>query len=56
VEFYEHEEAEALYAAAAGQWRTLIEFGIDVGLRPGRCTASTGTGSTGCAAGLRSSA
>jgi integrase len=34
VEFYEHEEAAALYAAA-GEWRTLIELGMDVGLRPG---------------------
>ncbi len=34
VEFYEHDEAEALYAAA-GQWRTLIELGMDTGLRPG---------------------
>jgi integrase len=39
VEFYEHDEAEALYAAAealAGpEWRTLTELGMDVGLRPG---------------------
>ena len=34
----EHEEAEALYAAAeeiGAQWRTLIELGTEVGLRPG---------------------
>jgi integrase len=38
VEFLEHEEAEALYAAAeeiGAQWRTLIELGTEVGLRPG---------------------
>jgi integrase len=39
VEFYEHDEAEALYDAAAElsgpQWRTLIELGMAVGLRPG---------------------
>jgi integrase len=35
VEFYERDEAEALYQAAAGQWRTLIELGMRVGLRPG---------------------
>jgi integrase len=35
VAFYEREEAEALYEAAAGQWRTLIELGMRVGLRPG---------------------
>ena len=38
VEFLEHEEAEALYAAAEAigpQWRTLIELGTEVGLRPG---------------------
>ncbi len=34
VEFYEHDEAAALYEAA-GDWRTLIELGMDVGLRPG---------------------
>ena len=36
LDFYEHDEAEALYAAAgelAPQWRTLIELGMDVGLR-----------------------
>jgi integrase len=38
VEFLERDEAEALYAAAQDigvQWRTLIELGTDVGLRPG---------------------
>lgn len=38
VEFLEHEEAEALYEAAQElgmQWRTLIELGTEVGLRPG---------------------
>jgi integrase len=34
VEFYERDEAHALYEAA-GEWRTLIELGMDVGLRPG---------------------
>jgi len=39
VEFYEPEEARALYAAiehlAGPKWRTLAELGMDVGLRPG---------------------
>jgi integrase len=35
VEFYEHEEAAALYEATGGQWRILTELGMDVGLRPG---------------------
>lgn len=38
VEFYERDEAEGLYAAAGAigpRWRTLIELGMDVGLRPG---------------------
>ena len=38
VEFLEHDEAEALYLAAetiGAQWRTLIELGTEVGLRPG---------------------
>src|SRR2546421_696810 len=38
VEFLEHEEAEALYTAAeaiGAHWRTLIELGTEVGLRPG---------------------
>jgi integrase len=39
VEFYEHDEAEALYAAveilAGPGWRTLAELGMEVGLRPG---------------------
>ena len=38
VEFLEHEEAEALYLAAeaiGAHWRTLIELGTEVGLRPG---------------------
>lgn len=38
VQFYEHEEAEELYAALeelGPQWRTLAELGMDVGLRPG---------------------
>jgi hypothetical protein len=34
VEFYERDEAQALYEAA-GEWRTLVELGMDVGLRPG---------------------
>jgi integrase len=32
VEFYEHAEAAALYEAA-GRWRTLVELGMQVGLR-----------------------
>ncbi len=38
VEFLEHEEADALYVAAeavGARWRTLIELGTEVGLRPG---------------------
>lgn len=38
VEFLEHEEAEALYAAAEAigvGWRTLVQLGTKVGLRPG---------------------
>ncbi|MBB5130506.1 integrase [Thermocatellispora tengchongensis] len=39
VEFYEREEAEALYSALERlyglQWRTLVELGMQVGLRPG---------------------
>jgi integrase len=35
VEYYEHEEAEALYEATEGQWRALIGLGMRVGLRPG---------------------
>ncbi|MFI6793722.1 tyrosine-type recombinase/integrase [Nonomuraea sp. NPDC050383] len=39
VEFYEHAEADALYAAMerlhGPKWRTLAELGMDVGLRPG---------------------
>ena len=54
MDFYEHDEAEALYAAAgelAPQWRTLIELGMDVGLRHGGdLRACTGTGWTGCGA------
>ena len=34
VQFYERDEAAALYEAA-GEWRTLVELGMDVGLRPG---------------------
>jgi integrase len=34
VEFYERAEAAALYEAA-GEHRTLVELGMDVGLRPG---------------------
>jgi integrase len=34
VEFYGHDEAAALYEAA-GEWRTLVELGMDVGLRCG---------------------
>ena len=38
VDFLEHEEADALYIAARDigpRWRTLIELGTEVGLRPG---------------------
>ena len=38
VDFLEHEEADALYIAAreiGPRWRTLIELGTEVGLRPG---------------------
>jgi integrase len=38
VEFYEPDEAAELYAAAAEiseKWRTMIELGMQVGLRPG---------------------
>ncbi len=39
VEFYEHDEAESLFAAvedvAGPGWRTLTELGMTVGLRPG---------------------
>lgn len=39
IEFYEPEEAEALYEALerlhGPKWRTLVELGMDVGLRPG---------------------
>lgn len=39
VEFYEREEAAALYEAlerlSGRRWRTLVELGMDVGLRPG---------------------
>jgi integrase len=35
VEFYEPEEAAALYEATAGQWRTLVELGMQAGPRPG---------------------
>lgn len=38
VEFYEPDEVRVLYAAAeeiGGKWRTMIELGMQVGLRPG---------------------
>lgn len=39
IEFYEPEEAERLYEALerlhGPKWRTLVELGMDVGLRPG---------------------
>lgn len=34
IDFYEHDEADALYDAA-GEWRDLLELGMTVGLRPG---------------------
>ena len=46
VEFYEHAEAEALYAAAAEvagpQWRTMLELGMQVGLRFGELSGLHG--------------
>jgi integrase len=47
VEFLEHEEAEALYEAAeaiGASWRTLIELGTEVGLRPGEIYGLHGHG------------
>lgn len=38
LDFYEHAEAEALYDAAeavGARWRTLVQLGTQVGLRPG---------------------
>jgi integrase len=38
VDFFEHDEADALFLAAGEigpRWRTLIELGTEVGLRPG---------------------
>lgn len=39
IQFYEHDEAEALYRAVEDlfglQWRVMIELGMSVGLRPG---------------------
>jgi integrase len=38
LDFYEHDEAQALYEAAGAigpRWRTLAELGTQVGLRPG---------------------
>lgn len=39
IEFYERDEAAALYEAlerlSGRRWRTLVELGMDVGLRPG---------------------
>lgn len=39
IEFYERDEIDALYQAldrvAGRKWRTLVELGMDVGLRPG---------------------
>jgi integrase len=35
VDFYEPGEAAELYAAAAGSWRTLIQLGMQTGLRTG---------------------
>jgi integrase len=34
LDFYERDEADALYEAA-GEWRDLLELGMQVGLRPG---------------------
>jgi integrase len=47
VEFLEHEEAGALYEAAeaiGASWRTLIELGTEVGLRPGEIYGLHGHG------------
>ncbi|MGN6171588.1 MAG: hypothetical protein ACTHPS_01290 [Streptosporangiaceae bacterium] len=35
VDFYEPDEALAMYAAAGAKWRTMNELGMQVGLRPG---------------------
>jgi integrase len=35
LDFYEQDEAAALYEAADGQWRTLVELGMQAGLRFG---------------------
>ena len=43
--FYEPDEAAALYEAAGAigpQWRTLIELGTEVGLRPGEMSGLHG--------------
>ena len=50
VEFLEHEEAEALYAAVRRSARSggPFELGTEVGLRRARSTGCTANGSTGC--------
>ena len=45
VDFYERDEAAELYRAAEAldpKWRTLIELGMEVGLRPGEITGLHG--------------
>jgi len=46
VEFYEHEEAEALYGAIGRlsglKWRVYTELGMDVGLRLGELSGLHG--------------
>src|SRR5258708_32117354 len=51
VEFYEPDEAVALYAAArdiGARWRTVIELGMRVGLRPGGIYALPGDRADSC--------
>ena len=46
VEFYEHAEAQALYAAveflSGPEWRTMVELGMQVGPRPGELSGLHG--------------
>jgi integrase len=45
IDFLERDEAEALFTAAAeigARWRTLIQLGTEVGLRPGELSGPHG--------------
>jgi integrase len=46
IEFYEHDEAEALYASveylSGPEWRTMVELGMQVGPRPGELSGLHG--------------